>query len=418
LSGDWLLHDGRVIASVLGLSHDEQLHRLARDCPSAVSHAKVVGDLAFDQLTASQVRRAEYRKALGVSDDETLVLVSSTWGSDSLLGRIADLPAALGTQLPADEFRIAVAVHPNVWWGHSPWQVRQWLAGCTRAGVTVLDDPDDWRASLVAADVVVGDHGSVTFYAAALGTPVVLAVAPEHAVAPDSPIGMFLRRAPRLTGPDDLAGQVRKVVANHDPSRLADVTSLTTSLPASSAATLRTVLYDLLALPEPALAADIPLLPAPAQELSRCASHLVQVIPDGPAAAQVTRFPAERLRSAGDVGALLLVVGPGETSRRWHELADIIVGAPGDGTPRWVADTLGQAPGAVLATAPGHDGQWLLGDRHGGLRRVSATGDLFAAVALRELTAGRGLNELTGTWRLTVNSNVMDVTISSADDVG
>ncbi|HET6708822.1 hypothetical protein [Amycolatopsis sp.] len=412
MSSDWLLHDGQVVATVLALSHQEQVRRLARDCPAAVSRAEVVGDLAFDQLAASRIKRDAYRRALGVSDAETLVVVSSTWGRDALLGRLPEVPELLGNHLPVDEFRIAVAVHPNVWWGHSPWQVRQWLAGCTRAGVTVFDDVDDWRASLVAADVVVGDHGSVTFYAAALGVPVVLAVAPEHTVAPDSPIGLFLRRAPRLAGFDDLPGQLRTAVAGHDETRLADVTSLTTSLPGGSAARLRAVLYELLGLAEPATAADTPLLPVPARELGRCDSHLVEVAPNGPTSARVTRFPAEGLRHRTDAGSAVLVVGPGESSRRWHELADVVVGAPGDGTPHWVKTALEHAPGAVLATAPTADGHWLLGDRRGVLRRVSSDGDLFAAVALRELAADR---ELTGTWQLSVGRRVVEVVAGRPD---
>ncbi|WP_410595526.1 hypothetical protein [Amycolatopsis sp. lyj-23] len=336
--------------------------------------------------------------------------MSSTWGPDSLLGRRAGLPAAFGARLPADEFRVAVAVHPNVWWGHSPWQVRQWLASCTRAGVTVLEDVDDWRAALVAADTVIGDHGSVTFYAAALGTPVALAVTPDHTVAPDSPIGMFLRRAPRLDELGDLAGQLRKLMANHAPDRLADVTSLTTSLPGGSAAALRTVLYDLLGVPEPDTAADPPLLPLPDQALKRCDSHLVHVTLGGPTSAHLTRFPAERLRTDGAAGDLWLVVGPGETTRRWYELADVIVGAPGEGTPRWMADALDHAPGAVFATAPADDGHWLLGDRNGNVHRISTAGGLFAAVALQARAGGR--TDPTGTWTLTVGQRAIEVTVT------
>ncbi|WP_410631505.1 hypothetical protein [Amycolatopsis sp. cmx-4-83] len=340
-------------------------------------------------------------------------MLSSTWGRESLLGHLAGLPELLANQLPADDFRLAVAVHPNVWWGHSPWQVRQWLAGCVRAGVTVFDDVDDWRASLVAADVVVGDHGSVTFYAAALGVPVVLATAPEQAVAPDSPIGLFLGRASRLTGLDDLAGQLREAIEGHDPAHLADVTSLTTSRPGSSASLLRAVLYEHLDLPEPSSAVDAPLLPVPARELDRCHSHLVQVTNSGPASAQVTRFPAEALRHHPDTGSHVLVVGPHETSRRWHELADVVVGGSGDGTPQWLSTALEHAPGAVLATAPGIDGHWLLRDRRGARYQLSASGDLFAAVALRELAAGR---EPTGTWQLAVGGRIVDVVVNRLDE--
>jgi len=409
LSDEWLLHQGRVIATVLTLSHDEQLHRLARDSPAAARHARVVGDLVFDQLTASAVRRDRYRRALGVLADETLVLVTSTWGPDSLLGAAARLPESLGTRLPVDEFRIAVAVHPNVWWGHSPWQVRQWLRGCSRAGVTVLEHVDDWRATLVAADVVIGDHGSVSFYAAALGIPVLLAAAPEHAVAPDSPIGRFLRRAPRLTADPGPAEQIRKVMADHDPGDLADLTSLTTSLPGDAPAALRTTIYDLLRLPEPATPADVSLLAAPRRPLPRCDSHLVHVTMAGPHDAHVVRYPAEQLHT--EPSSPPLVVGSGETSRRWHELADVIVAEPEDGEPDRLTAALSRSPGAALATAPAKSGGWLVADRHGTVVHATGAGDLFAPVALHAGAEGRALRDLTGDWTITAGGTSTAITV-------
>ncbi|MGX1952997.1 hypothetical protein ACWIGY_22220 [Streptomyces anulatus] len=62
--------------------------------------------------------------------------------------------------------------------------------------------------------MVIGDHGSVTYYAAALGTPVLLGTAPLDSLDPDAPVADFIRTAPgRLVGvllgqdPDRLVGQ-------------------------------------------------------------------------------------------------------------------------------------------------------------------------------------------------------------------
>jgi hypothetical protein len=385
-----------MIATVLALSHEEQLSRLARDSPAAAEHARVLGDLAFDQLSASASRRDAYRRSLGVAPDEVLVLVTSTWGPDSLLGARPELAAKLAVELPVDEFRVALALHPNIVWGHSPWQVRRWLAASSRAGVTVLDDVDDWRATLVAADVVIGDHGSVAFYAAALGRPVLLATAPEHTVAPDSPIGRFLRRAPKLDDGVEPATQLRTAVAGHDPAQLRDITSLTTSLPDESPAALRKLLYQLLQLPEPDAPAEVRLLPRPRHPLHRSASFVAHVASTELRRARLTRFPAERLHT--DPSAGLLVVGPDETFRRWHELADVVIGT--EGPPDRL---LAQSPGAVLAAAPTVDG-WILGDRHGAVLHVDAAGDLFAPVALHALAGGQDLSDLIGEWL--INSTI------------
>ncbi len=81
LSDEWLLHDGRVIATVLALSQKEQLSRLARDSPAAAERAIVLGDLAFDQLSASASRRDAYRQSLGVAPDKVLVHVGSRFAA-------------------------------------------------------------------------------------------------------------------------------------------------------------------------------------------------------------------------------------------------------------------------------------------------------------------------------------------------
>jgi hypothetical protein len=73
-------------------------------------------------------------------------------------------------------------LHPHVWHGHSPHQIRSWLADCVRAGLILIPPLEGWRAALIAADIVVGDHGAVTCYAAALDKPVALAAFDEHEV--------------------------------------------------------------------------------------------------------------------------------------------------------------------------------------------------------------------------------------------
>ncbi|MFI7639906.1 hypothetical protein [Nonomuraea sp. NPDC049400] len=57
-----LVHEGRVVPAAIALSHDEQLTRLARDCPEAVPRAVVTGDPVFDRMVANAERRDRYRR--------------------------------------------------------------------------------------------------------------------------------------------------------------------------------------------------------------------------------------------------------------------------------------------------------------------------------------------------------------------
>jgi hypothetical protein len=418
LSPEWLLHDGRVIPSVAVLSHHEQRERLRAVCPEAVPHTLVAGDICYDKLAASMSLRSSYRQAMNVSPRQLLVVVSSTWGPDSLLGRHFSLVRDLAVRLPVDEFRVVVALHPNIWSKHSRWQVREWMSDCARAGVLVTEDVDQWRASVVAADLVVGDHGSVPFYAAALGVPVLMPGSADDAVDSRSPIARLMAAVPGLTIDGDLPGTLRTAVAEHDPQRLSGITRLVSSEPGRAAVILREALYRLLDLPEPNAPADISTLPLPAAATATSSAHLVQVELDDEGAARLCRYPADRLRTDERVPrGWHLVVGGEEPWRRWLDLADVIVGPLGTDPEWWIADTLTRLPGCVLAAAPVSDARWMLGDRTGTVLEVaggSPVGPLVAPVACHWIARGRALTGLVGTWVVTTGAQRHQVTIRLA----
>ncbi|GAA3352866.1 hypothetical protein [Saccharopolyspora gregorii] len=54
-----------------------------------------------------------------------------------------------------------------------------------------------WRATLIASDYLIGDHGSVTTYGAVLGIPTLLGSFPAREVAPGSLVDVVGSRAPR-----------------------------------------------------------------------------------------------------------------------------------------------------------------------------------------------------------------------------
>ncbi|GAA2795573.1 hypothetical protein [Saccharopolyspora taberi] len=349
LSPDWLMHGGRLVPSVAVLSHVEQRERLRVSCPEAVDAVLVAGDPCLDRITASRPLRETYRHALGARPEHRVLVVSSTWGPASLFGRDASLVLRLAKELPIDEYRIVLALHPNVWDGHSPWQVRRWLAECTRAGVVVLPPEEGWRAALVAADLTVGDHGSVTFYSAANGTPVLLASWPENAVDPGSPIAQLLASAPRLR-PGGLAGQVDEVIRDHHPDRYRTITDLATSEPGRAARLLRAEIYSRMDLPEPPEPAEPAAVPVPEVESASSPSQLVSVGFDG-ATAVVVRHPASALSDPALLPAdSILVTSTATPHRRWLELAEIVIHDGVHDDPRhWADATLTELPGCLLA---------------------------------------------------------------------
>src|SRR2546421_4916776 len=242
-----LIRDGRVLASAILLSHEGEWTVLERQCPEALSIAVVAGDPCFDRLVASMAWRHRYRVSLGLSGDQELVAVSSTWGPHGLFGRAPDLLPRLLDQLPADRHRVGVLLHPAVWTAHGYRQIRAWLRDCCAEGLILLDPTEDWRAMLVAADYVVGDQGSVTAYAAAIGKPVLPLTSTSTAGTAAGPAhDPRLPRAPRLDPGEPVLPQLQAATAL-DP---AAVTAALTSCPREAARLIRPTTYRLLQLPE------------------------------------------------------------------------------------------------------------------------------------------------------------------------
>ncbi|WP_103964980.1 CDP-glycerol glycerophosphotransferase family protein [Nonomuraea solani] len=342
-----LVREGRVVPAAIALSHQEQLARLARECPEAVPRAVVTGDPIFDQLVANAERRDRYRRALGVAGDRKLVLLSSTWGEHSLLGANGDLVARLVTELPADEYQVLLVTHPNIWYGHGGLQVRLWLADAREAGLMLLPPRRGWQAALLAADVIVGDHGSVTFYGTALGRPVLLASSGHEAeeLDPGSPTAALCRVLPRLERRRGLERQIETVMAGHRTYQ--EVTSRTLGMPGRAKGLLRGLAYRLMDLSEHDSAPLSMPLAEPCAERDEVLAFLVEAdVQD--TSVTLRRFPAVPGHEPDDrVRDVHLIVAAHVLDRRLLESAAIII--RDDAMPGWAAETLRRYPGCHLA---------------------------------------------------------------------
>lgn len=244
---------GRVVPSAVALPTDADLAMLATRCPEALPVASVVGDICFDRMAASASMRSHYRAALRADGGRPLIAISSTWSPSSLLGRHPDLYRRVVDEVP-DAVVVAI-IHPNVWAAHGAWQIRSWLAPAIVEGMEVIPPENGWQAAVVACDALVGDHGSVTSYAAALGRPVCLATFPDGAVRAGSVAHALAGAARRLEHGRPLREQLdRERLGDIGP----DVVGAVTSRPGRAAGLLRSMLYRLLDLSEPSWPARVP----------------------------------------------------------------------------------------------------------------------------------------------------------------
>jgi hypothetical protein len=246
-----LLRDGRPVPDVLVLAHESERTVLAQQCPQALDVTLVAGDPCLDRMVVSLPLRDEYRAELGVRDDRELVVLASTWGTHSLFARFERYLPSFLRQLDPRRYKVAMLLHPAAWSAHGGRQLRAWLTDARAAGLVVLDPHIDWRPVVIAADYVIGDHGSTTAYAAALGRPVLCTDLPTDALNPRSLQGLLGIDAPRLIRTRPVVPQLREAArwqATHPAGALA---ARLTSRPGQSHQLIRRELYRLLGIAMP-----------------------------------------------------------------------------------------------------------------------------------------------------------------------
>ncbi|MFI1200636.1 hypothetical protein ACH4VR_14485 [Streptomyces sp. NPDC020883] len=263
LGRKYLTWDGKVVPKALGLAHHDELAQLERSCPEALPIAEVLGDACYDRIAASLSLRERYRNALGLRPGQKLVLVTSTWGTGSSFNRLDALLPRLVAELPRHVYRTAILVHPNVWAGHGSWQVEAWLATCRRFGITVLPQEVDWRPPLIAADWVIGDHGSVTLYATMTKAAILLARFPERDVNPNSPGAELALAAPALSPAHPLTEQLAYAAAEYPEQDYARIAERISSQPGRFNRNMRRLVYRLLGIGQPAYNPATEVLPPP-----------------------------------------------------------------------------------------------------------------------------------------------------------
>ncbi|MGW5679904.1 translation initiation factor 2, partial [Streptomyces sp. NPDC003860] len=285
LDPHYLLADGSPWAALHALAHEEQVSRLAHGSPVAARRAAVVGDPTLDRLLASLPRREDFRDALETGSRK-LVVLTSTWGPESLISRRPELPAELGELLPCDAFQFALVLHPNVHSDTGRFDLSRQLAPALAAGLVLARPYEEWAALLVAADAVVTDHGSTALYAAAIGRPVVAAYDGGHELIPDSPMARLLAASPRLTTTSRLPGVLTAARAVDTREIAADAFAHQ----GQALARLRHHLYQLIGLAPPTGPVRARPLPRPATVPRGRSAFAVRVEVSGERIA-VERFP-------------------------------------------------------------------------------------------------------------------------------
>jgi hypothetical protein len=119
-----------------------------------------------------------------------------------------------------DEYRVAQLLHPNIWQEESAYGIRLSLRDELDSRLLLIPDQTCWEAVVLAADVIIGDHGSASVYGAALDTPFLLGADGRAELTSWSPTAELCATAVRLDPAAPLEPQLDRAITHHDPAVL------------------------------------------------------------------------------------------------------------------------------------------------------------------------------------------------------
>lgn len=346
--------------TMLALSHAEQRRRWREDDAAGV-RTSVIGDPCIDRLRASAPLRSRYRRALGVPPAKKLVVTSSTWGPGASLAQHPDLPARLLAELPADEYAVAAILHPNIWVGHGPWQVRLWMQRALEAGLQLMPAGAGWQAALVAADLLIGDHGSVSLYGMGLGLPLLFSAFACEEIVADAPLASLAGQTPHLAHGRGLRHQIEQIGFDRDPSRYAEIVAQVFAEPGRALENLRALAYEAIGLEPPAQQPRLLPFPPPNLDLRPVTAQEVNgsVKARSPSLRiSIERGPAGLGVPNRETGERHLVIDESEQNQRLHDTAAAVTRRqPRRGSAEerrldaidWLSEALDAHPGARVA---------------------------------------------------------------------
>jgi hypothetical protein len=350
-----VLSSGRV---VLVLTHPAQEAQLLPVCPEVAGHTVDTGDPMMERLLASMPLRDRHRRALRAGG-RTVVMVNSTWSKQSGLGRWPALLRDLLAELPTDEYVVCAAIHPAVWAFHDHQTVLTWFARERASGLVLLPPDRGWQAALLAADVLISDHGSMSLHGCGLDVPLLLTGFGTD-VVPDTPVDLLGTLAQRLRTDRSLREQVDKCVVSHQPGRFIPVTDQVFAHIGDATDRLCALIYrelGLAPLPDEPILARVPDLDSevPVPQAFQTCGHFT-------AADTITlwRYPAAVSPSPyADYTGQHLVVDESEIDRRLAQKAYVLTRRDADtmdAADDWAQRMLAVYPGAEITAAATEQG--------------------------------------------------------------
>ncbi len=236
----WCMHRGRVFFSRMFEASEDAAHWAMAYNPALKGRVVAVGDLAADRLLALRSERERLRSEMGYIPNERVVLFQSTFGPSSLMetyGR--GVIEALVRLASTGGLKCILQSHPKHWAGpDSTWRDIL-LSQEGKPGVRILHAGEDWVPAMIASDLAVTDHTSLTLTYSLLGKPILFFQHPDTVHLPGGPFEHLARILPRLSSPENLAADLDRAEREFPASEVAKVTEIILSYPGEAAPRMR-----------------------------------------------------------------------------------------------------------------------------------------------------------------------------------
>lgn len=244
-----LVHLGRpLFRKIFDASYVSRDRAIAGD-PQLEDQIVVVGDLRSDEMFKLVDRREEIRREFGFQSDETVVLIQSTWGPQSIMERWGSqlLEEALELQ-KSTNFRFIASTHPLHWSGRRvaehPWG--EHLLSLQPRGLRVVRPGDDWAVSMVASDVAISDNTSLAATYCQLGKPLIFINDLEDYLPEGTSISKLYKISPHLANAEDLHRTLCQVQDDYPYEELREIAYAVNSYPGEAEQKIRAELLEVL----------------------------------------------------------------------------------------------------------------------------------------------------------------------------
>lgn len=216
--------------------------------PSFKNKVVVTGNLKSDSLLKKSKNRDKIKTQLGLQQNEKLILIVSTFGENCLFNTIGEVLLSKAISL-STQFRFAISIHPfehsKRMSGDNKWL--EYLSNLRSQGFLVLAPTEDWESYMLACDILLTDHTSLSLYGLPLGKSFIYVPIPEDSIEKNSITWGLMNISPMLSADaSNLEDCINEANSNICKDRLKDLSDKFCTYAGEATDRTKTAIYDIL----------------------------------------------------------------------------------------------------------------------------------------------------------------------------